>query len=417
MSVPIRWNAFDKIAKRGGRKRSAAGRAAVDGEAELGNKGEGEAEDDDDSDANGNAASSASRQEDEEEASNDGDDDSQDSDQEMIDINPLIGGTINPLSKELAPDTETIQIIDLETSNPLVAYKGHTFSCRWAENIGTELLYTQRNEADPLPGLRSLEDNVDLLAASSARLISTELKLEQKQKAMIRPSTSSREPILNVPVSISVHSKAPPEKKVQANFLEQLAAIKKSKGEEDEVTVHAKRRRLPAEWRLAIEQQKQAELEELKALMAAGGTVAEETRRKVEILEKALQELSVARAKDPVIEETEIAKKRKRRFLGEYKEDSFKRRAEQAREAKAARGPSQKAYKPRARTSQPIRSIGPRLSKNGKVLGRPRGSRRELSTASIEPGAGADVMALSTPTPTHWNEIGLEGQGDTMDEG
>lgn len=152
---------------------------------------------------------------------------------------------------------QEIQIMDLHADNPLVSYGGRIFSCQWAENIGTELLFTKRDDQDPLPSIRTLPGNVDLLAASSARLISRPMKVEHKSKRadaelkhrLERPSD----------FSINVGVRAGPKRRDQARFLESLIDIKESKGEKDLLTVFSQKRKSTDMWRKQLRQERDEE--------------------------------------------------------------------------------------------------------------------------------------------------------------
>lgn len=204
------------------------------------------------------------------------------------------------------PPATAIQVLDLHSDNPLISYRGRLFSARWAENLGTELLLMGRDQhavADGggedskgkstaaaaatrrrrLPILRELAGGVDLVAASSARLVCTERQavarsaeddegpdtaeeeegeegeggvepegrrpveagVQKEQERQLRPGTRANDKWREVReehgVRIPVQSNAGHRRKAQVRFLENLQAIKMSKGEEDEVTIIAMR--------------------------------------------------------------------------------------------------------------------------------------------------------------------------------
>jgi hypothetical protein len=141
--------------------------------------------------------------------------------------------------KDTEPEIPSaVQIMGLHTSQPFVSYGGKLYVCKWSSNIGTELLFTKRDEQNPLPSIRSLPDGVDLLAASSIRLTSNLVHVEPKAMSQYTMRGRSNKP----PVSI-----VPPEKTAadreedQLNFLESLRNIKRLKGEEDQVTMLLKK--------------------------------------------------------------------------------------------------------------------------------------------------------------------------------
>ncbi len=49
------------------------------------------------------------------------------------------------------------------------------------ENMGTEMIFGARDSANPLPALRNLPDDVDLLAASRTRINFLEVDMEPKK--------------------------------------------------------------------------------------------------------------------------------------------------------------------------------------------------------------------------------------------
>lgn len=144
-----------------------------------------------------------------------------------------------------------IQILDLHSKNPIISYGEEIFACEWARNIGTEFLFMEHDEQNPLPVLRHLQDGVDLIAVSSTRIMSRPIILEPKFGARSSGTLGdgfdrSSEPL---------QSKSE-KKHGQATFLEQLRAIKKSKGEEDNVTMITKKHTKDLKSALCIELKK-----------------------------------------------------------------------------------------------------------------------------------------------------------------
>jgi hypothetical protein len=170
---------------------------------------------------------------------------------------------------------QTVQILDLHSDNPIIQYSNHIFSCHWAENIGTELLFSRNESSTNLPALRHLPNGVDLLAASSARLVGTPSTLTTRTQrsdsirsglSFLRGGRLDRSPrkerifpLYEVGsaaaadmesagdetghgLSIQVGEAATETRKNQAIFLEELTKIKRAKGEMDELTVIAQRR-------------------------------------------------------------------------------------------------------------------------------------------------------------------------------
>lgn len=145
-----------------------------------------------------------------------------------------------------------IQVLDLHSDNPIISYKGRIFSGSWARNIGTELIFGAHNEIAErgLPYLRTLPGGVDLMAASSVRILTTPADLRPKAtrgNAAVSSRTTTnaarrqgpdrykwlrKDAGIEIPIAFDKHGRRKP----QARFLENLMAIKRSRGEMDEVT-------------------------------------------------------------------------------------------------------------------------------------------------------------------------------------
>lgn len=143
-----------------------------------------------------------------------------------------------------------IQVLDFHSDNPIISYKGRIFSGTWASNIGTELIFGSHDEIAQrgLPYLRTLPGEVDLMAASSVRIVTTPADLRPKNPGFGMMSNSVVNPLrrqtldrykwlrkdigIEIPVAFDKHGRRKP----QARFLENLMAIKRTKGETDEVT-------------------------------------------------------------------------------------------------------------------------------------------------------------------------------------
>lgn len=138
-------------------------------------------------------------------------------------------------SKQERTGSNSIQILELHSDNPVISYRGRVFEAEWAEVIGTEMLFTTRSEKQPLPALRQLAGDIDLLAASCARLITKEKKVKPRRTAQDTLAPVRKEYGIHIPVGKNRSG----ERAAQARFLENLMALKKLRGETDEVTVYA----------------------------------------------------------------------------------------------------------------------------------------------------------------------------------
>ncbi|UKZ75201.1 hypothetical protein TrVFT333_002876 [Trichoderma virens FT-333] len=132
---------------------------------------------------------------------------------------------------------EEIQILELHSRNPIISYRGRVFEGQWAEVIGTEAILADREakDASQLPALRHLPGGVDILGASSSRILTTEKILKPKvaqedSLAVIREEWNIR---------IPPGKDRTGERAQQLRFLENLIALKKKRGDADEVTVYA----------------------------------------------------------------------------------------------------------------------------------------------------------------------------------
>lgn len=153
-------------------------------------------------------------------------------------------GTTQPQASKKLKSVGEIQVLDLHSDTPVVSYKGRIFSGSWSSNIGTELIFGAHDEiADRgLPYLRSLPGDVDLMAASSARILTTPADLKPKNPTTIaapqrrqvpdRFRKLRKESGIQIPVAFDKHG----FRKPQARFLENIMAIKRKRGEMDEVT-------------------------------------------------------------------------------------------------------------------------------------------------------------------------------------
>ncbi|KAH6713249.1 hypothetical protein BKA61DRAFT_552779 [Leptodontidium sp. MPI-SDFR-AT-0119] len=170
---------------------------------------------------------------------------------------------------EEEPRATEVQILDLHSVKPLVSYDGHIFACRWSENIGTELLFMPRDKEKKLPILRELKGEVDLLAASSARITARTAHLEHKSQegASVKGKAKAKAKATgNSKVHITRGSSA--QRNNQALFLEKLIDLKDDAGEEDYVTVHAKSRLTNNRWRKEMKALRAAERERLEQVIA-----------------------------------------------------------------------------------------------------------------------------------------------------
>ncbi|KAF1809406.1 hypothetical protein P152DRAFT_461595 [Eremomyces bilateralis CBS 781.70] len=179
---------------------------------------------------------------------------------------------------ETSQANESIQILALASSNPILYFRGSYFTTQWTRPIGGHLFFSKSSsattelestsidletESNGLPSpadkesrpLRSMQ-NYDLLGVGTARLRASNAKLKRKQpdyEPPPPPTELPREPSLPAiegsaadgpPMApagrgkrIILETGASKERMAQARFLERLSELKAKKGEEDEVKV------------------------------------------------------------------------------------------------------------------------------------------------------------------------------------
>ncbi|CAL3967713.1 unnamed protein product [Diplocarpon coronariae] len=165
-----------------------------------------------------------------------------------------------PQAKEEPQRATEVQILDIHTTKPLVSYDGHVFACRWSENIGTELLFTHHDPTNSLPKLRTI-GRVDILAASSARITSTSVRMERKATQIEQPAQRGPKPKSQISRGVSE------ARNTQAAFLEKLMQIKEDAGDEDNVTVYVTRRLTNAKWKAQMKALRTVERERLNEIV------------------------------------------------------------------------------------------------------------------------------------------------------
>lgn len=130
---------------------------------------------------------------------------------------------------------DEVQILELHSDHPLIAYRGRLFEGEWAEILGTETLLTRHDDQNPLPRLRPVPGNIDILGAVSSRIVTKEKIAKARQKDH-DPLAATRE-LWNIHIPVGKDRKG--ERRQQGRFLENLMALKKLKGQTDNVTVYA----------------------------------------------------------------------------------------------------------------------------------------------------------------------------------
>ncbi|KAK4151139.1 hypothetical protein C8A00DRAFT_45609 [Chaetomidium leptoderma] len=166
-------------------------------------------------------------------------------------IDPLLEQTVakdDRLNSQASDKpSEEIQILELHSKEPIVSYRNHVFRGSWSENIGTEMIFTPHDDNLPLPVLRHLPHNMDLIAASASRINFREATLLAKERDRIPERMFlgfgySEEDIperykRNGGIYVHIGGDKSGQRQPQAHFLEDLIALKRKRGETDGVTV------------------------------------------------------------------------------------------------------------------------------------------------------------------------------------
>lgn len=196
------------------------------------------------------------------------------------------------------PSSERIQILGLHTRNPIVSYHNQIFSCTWADQIGTELIFSHPEtepETDP-PGPLQQGPAFDLLAANSVKILGRRANITSSsgpgfvQEGGLESNAGVSAESLSTPPmggSTGVPRRVVPQT-YQGQFIQRLQDIKVAKGETDTVrTVMSSRRNLNIADRLsawARTEARVAEINELQRRALEGDTQA------FEILEGLIRE-------------------------------------------------------------------------------------------------------------------------------
>lgn len=125
--------------------------------------------------------------------------------------------------------TKSIQILDLPSGNPIAAYGGEVFSCKWTDMIGTTMFLAHPQEV-PLYESELATADYDLIGTSRIKLVGTKTKLTSSHQS----STESGHSLGTIRRN---NARVNADLRKQASFLEQLMNIKKDRGESDNVFV------------------------------------------------------------------------------------------------------------------------------------------------------------------------------------
>ena len=272
---------------------------------------------------------------------------------------------------------DRIQILDLHTANPLISYKSQIYSCTWGSTIGTDLFFAPASSLPPrLTTPLQSNDDVAILPTSCIKLTARPATVVPRTDAL-----SSSQAKDTKASTIQVEGSAPIQKRKQASFLESLIAIKKARGEEDEVTVNAIKANQGTGWR--VRQRKRWERDE-EQMVAQSGMELDDGDGDIEDEMGGVGALDNTRVESPA-------------------------------------GPTNSQQGPAKTPVTTSRAGRTRTTRTG----RPRGSRRARKARAMgglfrdyvpEVGdeVGADIMAADR-TPQRWGDVGRRASEATED--
>ncbi|KAI4227880.1 MAG: hypothetical protein LQ349_006644 [Xanthoria aureola] len=227
-----------------------------------------------------------------------------------IPIDPALQDT-SPASQALSEKPQDqrpqdrIQILDLHTRNPLISYHDRIYACNWASTIGTDIflaspesLLAASGDGEKVTPIYN-SSNVSIIGTSCINLTARPTTITPKNDAPqpqplppTNPITETMQvptsrdpdppqapspanpadtmlappsPTQNQPHKIPLPYDAGNTSRAQASFLESLMAIKASKGETDQVTVHATKQNHGTGWRVQRRLAEELEAAELEA--------------------------------------------------------------------------------------------------------------------------------------------------------
>jgi hypothetical protein len=135
-----------------------------------------------------------------------------------------------------------IQILEANSLNPIVSYKGNFYSCTWQDLIGTNMFYSLPHQGIEHVPLRSTRD-YDLLGTSRVKLVGQRAKVSEKaasrKRQRVGTEAASKQNESTPPGSGTRQSETeagtvksdsmPVETQEQTAFLDKLMAIQSSR--------------------------------------------------------------------------------------------------------------------------------------------------------------------------------------------
>lgn len=126
-----------------------------------------------------------------------------------------------------------VQMLDIDTANPVVAYQGQIYSCNWLDLLGTTMFFSKPQQTTIEPQVS--HNDLDLLGTSRIKLVGTAAKVTPNQQSA--SGKQPERPGQSLGTIRSSNAKTNADLRKQANFLDQLMTVKKNRGEVDNVRV------------------------------------------------------------------------------------------------------------------------------------------------------------------------------------
>lgn len=146
-----------------------------------------------------------------------------------------------------------LQILDLDSHNPIISFQDQLYSCQWFDTIGTNMFFSHHSPHRIIAPLRTT-DNYDLLGTSRIKLVGHRAKVTPKPNVKKRrraadddDSEGGEDVEEGIPEGRSLgglvrtNPKTNIQIKKQAKFLEKFMDLKKARGEVDSVRTFVSR--------------------------------------------------------------------------------------------------------------------------------------------------------------------------------
>ncbi|KAJ5653592.1 hypothetical protein N7490_000595 [Penicillium lividum] len=195
---------------------------------------------------------------------------------------------------------ERIQILGLHTCNPIISYQNQIFSCSWADQIGTELVFTHPDIAPDTdyPPLRQ-GPSFELLAANSVKILGRKANIISSSGPRLVPENANTSNSISTNTDLSNPLPADPAGMTlgpetsthQSSFIQRLQRIKHAHGEADAVrTIMSTRRNATLADRLNAWARTEAQVAEIASLNERAANGEEEALDILEMMIRRLDE-------------------------------------------------------------------------------------------------------------------------------